>query len=301
MKILVTGATGLIGKVIIRKALKKGYKVNFLTSEKSKINSIPGGEGYYWKPIKGIIDLNAFKGVTHLINLAGESISGRWTSRYKNQIIESRVLSANLISNALIDLQINLKGIISASAIGYYSDSNKLFNESDLCVPETFLQKVVEKWENSISELEIYTQNLSIVRIGLVISDMGGILSKITPPIKFCLGSAFGSGKQWQSWIHIDDICEIFLHIIENNIKGVINGVAPNPITQNELIKYLADFLDKPLIFPNVPKLLIKLLLSERSELLLSSHKVSSKKIERTGYKFRYPLFKNAIDNFKVK
>ena len=301
MKILITGATGLIGKVISKKALAKGYKVNFLTTSKSKINSLSGCEGFYWNPLKGIIDLNAFKEVSYLINLAGDSIANRWTTKHRNKIIESRVLSANIIYNSLIDLQINLKGIISASAIGYYPDTYEYYDESNLCFPENFLQKVTDKWEKAITELETQTQNLTIIRIGLVMSSKGGILSNIVPSIRFCLGSAFGSGNQWQSWIHIDDLAEIFLHVIKNNLTGIINAVAPNPVTQNQLIKSLGRNLNRPLILPNIPKFLVKLILGDRSQLVLSSQKISSRKIEASGFNFKFRDFENAIKNLKIK
>ena len=301
MKILITGATGLIGRVISIKLLNKGYRVNFLTTSKKKINSIDGCNGFYWDPQKGVIDLNAFDGVTHLINLAGTSISRRWTNKHKNKIIESRVLSANIIYNSLIDLQIKLKGIISASAIGYYPNSEKYFNESDSFLPENFLQRVVQKWEKAITELETHTQNLLILRIGLVISSKGGILSYIVPPIKFCFGSAFGSGNQWQSWIHIDDLAEIFLYSIENSLSGIINAVAPCPITQNKLIKSLANYLNRPIIFPNIPNFVVKFFFNERSQLFLGSQKISSKKIEKKGFKFKFKIFENAISDLKIK
>lgn len=301
MKILITGASGLIGRVISKKALKKGYEVNFLTTTKKKINSIDGCKGFYWDPKKGVIDLNAFDGVTHIINLAGASISKRWTKKHKNKIIESRVLSAKIIYNSLIDLQIKLKGIISASAIGYYPDGQNYYDESDSCLPENFLQRVVQKWEKGIIELETRTQNLLILRIGLVISSEGGILSYIVPAVKFCLGSAFGSGNQWQSWIHIDDLAEIFLYSIENSLSGVINAVAPNPITQNKLIKSLANYLKRPLILPNIPSFVAKFFFKERSQLFLCSQKISSKKIEKKGFQFKYKIFENAISDLKIK
>ncbi len=301
MKILITGASGLIGRVISKKALNKGYEVNFLTTNKKKINSIDGCKGFYWNPQKGIVDLNAFDGVTHLINLAGASISKRWTKKHKNKIIESRVLSAKIIYNSLIELQMQLNGIISASAIGYYPDSQNYYDESELCLPKNFLQKVVQKWEKAIIELETHTQNLLILRIGLVISSKGGILSYIVPAVKFYLGSAFGSGNQWQSWIHIDDLSEIFLYSIENCFSGVINAVAPSPVTQNKLINSLANYLKRPLILPNIPSFVVRFFFKERSQLLLSSQKISSKKIEKKGFSFKYKIFENAISDLEIK
>ena len=152
-----------------------------------------------------------------------------------------------------------------------------------------------------IIELETQTQNLTIIRIGLVMSAKGGILSNIVPSVRFCLGSAFGSGNQWQSWIHIDDLAGIFLHVIKNNLRGTINAVAPNPVTQNQLMKSLGKHLNRPIILPNIPKSLVKLILGDRSQLVLSSQKISSRKIEASGFNFEFRDFENAIKDLKIK
>ena len=162
MKILITGATGLVGRNLANKALDRGFSVNFLTTQKKEIDSIMGCKGFYWNPYRGQIDLKAFEGVSHLINLAGASISKPWTKKHRRKIIESRVLSSQILYNSLVDLHLELDGIVSASAIGYYPSSlDKLYNESDTFNSESFLQGVVEKWENSIDELEIHSKYLS--------------------------------------------------------------------------------------------------------------------------------------------
>ena len=301
MKILITGATGLIGRKLVTKLLSNDYSINFLTSNKKKINSIPNCKGFYWNPQKGKIDKSAFNGVSYLINLAGVSISKPWTTKNKKNIVQSRILSSQIIYNSLVDINHKLDGLVSASAIGYYPSSKNLFYEETYSYNnEGFLGTVVEKWENSLNELEVHTNQLCKLRIGLVLSDNGGVLSKMTLPIKMGLGSAFGSGDQWQSWIHIDDLTELILYSLENKFSGVYNAVAPNPVTQNNLIKVLARKLKRPIILPNISKYILKIFLKERSHLILDSHKVSSKKVLETGFKFRFNKIDQAIRNLKL-
>ena len=301
MKILITGATGLVGKNLIKKLLHKSYKINFLTTQKNKEKSIEGCTGFYWNPYKGIIDLKAFHGVTHVINLAGESISKPWTRKYKIKLIQSRVLSSQIIYNSLVDLNHKLECIISASAIGYYPSSEDLiFNELNIYNPENFLQKVVNKWEHSIDELEIHSKRLVKLRIGLVLSGKGGFLSKLVTPIKFGIGSSFGSGKQLQSWIHIEDLSNLILHTIDNNLNGIFNAVSPNPIPQSELVKLLGKRLKRSIFLPNIPARIVKIILGERSQLLLDSHNISSDKVINSGFKFNFEKFDKAIADLKL-
>lgn len=301
MKILITGATGLVGMNLINKALDQGHSINFLTTKLSKIHSINGCKGFYWNPSKGQIDLKAFEGVSQLVNLAGVSISKPWTKKNKIKIIESRIFSLRILHNTLVDLNLKLDGIVSASAIGYYPSSiNISYKESDICSSTSFLHEVVKKWENSIDELEIHSKYLSKLRIGLVLSDNGGILSKLLIPIKLGLGSAFGDGFQWQSWIHIDDLSSLILYSIENKFNGVYNAVAPNSISQNQLIKSLGNKMNRPIFLPNIPKFVLKTIMGDRSQLILDSQKVISDKVIKCGYKFKYQEFDDAIKDLKL-
>ena len=301
MKILITGATGLVGNNLVNKLLNKRYKINFLTTQKNKINSINGCKGFYWNPFRGEIDLNAFKNISHIINLAGTPISESWTKKNKLKLIESRVLSSQILYNSLVDLNLELDCVISASAIGYYpSSNNNLYKESDIFSSDNFLQEIVNKWENSIDKLERYSKNIVKLRIGLVLSDKGGFLSKLLTPIKLGLGSSFGSGNQWQSWIHIEDLSRLIIYSVENNLNGIYNAVAPNPIPQTELIRHLAEKLNRFIVLPNVPEVILKIILGNRSQLVLGSQKVSSSKILKSGFKFIYENFDHAITDLKL-
>jgi hypothetical protein len=296
MKILITGATGLIGKELVTLLLQNGISIHYLTTSKNKIESQSNYQGFYWNPDQGIIDENALMGVDSIIHLAGATISKRWTSKYKQEIIESRILSSNLLFKALKDYPNSVKQIVSASAIGIYPDNlTKLYTEEDTEVDDSFLGKVVLKWEDSVNKFKLHNIKVCKIRTGLVLSDKGGALTEMMKPIKMSIGSPFGSGKQMQSWIHIHDLVEMYFFAVSNNLEGIYNAVAPNPVTNKKLTQEIASVLDKPLFMPNIPKFLMKLILGEMHIILFSSQNVSSKKIETEGFNFKYKQLEKAL------
>ena len=296
MKILITGATGLIGKKLTSDLLSKGYSVNYLTTRNSQIKSSNKINGYYWNPEKEIIDLNCFKDVDTIINLAGSNIAKRWSRSNKLQILKSRTQSLNLLKDSILKNNLNIKKIISASAIGIYPSSfDRVYTENTNLISSSFLGKVVREWElavNSFNDLKI---EIAIVRIGLVLSKDGGILSKSLFPIKFGVGSFFGSGMQWQSWIHIQDISNIFCHILKNDLVGIFNGTSPNPITNKDFTIKLSKFLNRPLIFPNLPKWLMSLILGEMHIIIFESQNITCDRLNKTKFKFKFDDFDHAI------
>jgi len=228
--------------------------------------------------------------------LAGATISKRWTSDYKKEIISSRTESLKLLFHAIKDNDFEVKHIISASAIGIYPSSQTNYYEEDFQdISESFLGHVVETWEQAIDQFSTIDIRVSKIRIGLVLSEKGGALPEIVKPIRYGVGAAFGDGQQWQSWIHIEDLAQLFVFIIENNLEGIYNGVAPNPVSNIELTKVVAKVLNKPLILPNIPKIAMKLILGDMHNLLFESQRVSSKKIETKGYNFKYHHLEPAI------
>ena len=290
MKVLITGATGLVGRELVSQCHEKGYDVNYLTTSKEKIVSDLNYHGYFWNPTTKEIDRNCLNGVSVIINLAGSSISKRWTKEYRQEIINSRVNSLELLKNTLIKTERHsVKSIISASAIGVYPDSlSNYYTEDEAQVDDSFLGKVVDVWENKIDEFEALGLKVAKVRIGLVMSNDGGALPEIAKPVNYYVGSAYGTGEQWQSWIHISDLAGIFLHIASHQLEGVYNGVAPNPVTNLKLVKEIAKVLNKPLLLPNIPKFVIHTILGEMAYILFASQRVSSKKIEEEGFVFHY-------------
>jgi len=299
MKILITGATGLVGKEIVAQCLKKNIDVHYLTTSKSKLEDEPHYKGFYWDPKSQNIDVKCFEGVDCIINLAGASISKRWTDSYKTQILESRLQALQFLKLTIVNQNIShIKHVVSASAIGVYPDSiTNYYDETSLEVSTSFLGKVVHEWETSVDTFSELGITVSKVRIGLVLDAKGGALPEMVKPIKFGFGSAFGTGKQWQSWIHVTDLARLFVFILEENIEGVINGVAPNPVTNTELTKAVAKQLKRPLFLPNIPKVFMKLLLGEMHILLFESQRVSSNKIEDLGFNYTYYYINSALED----
>ena len=303
MKVLITGATGLVGQELVAQCLAKGYTVNFLTTSKKKLVSQPNYQGFYWNPKAGEIDEKCLMDVSVIINLAGASISKRWTSSYKKEVLESRIDTLNTLYQVLDkSKEHQVTSLISASAIGIYPNSvDHYYDEEETAVDDSFLGEVVLAWEKKANEFKTLNLRVSKARIGLVMSADGGALPEIAKPIKYYAGAAFGSGEQWQSWIHISDLARMFLFIAESNLKGVFNGVSPNPVTNNRLVKEIAKILEKPLFLPNIPKFVMQTILGEMSYILFASQRVSSKKIEEEGFVFEHPNICNALENIYDK
>lgn len=297
MRVLITGATGLIGTEIVKLCHHNNIAVNYLTTSPSKLKQNDSYKGFLWKPSKNEIDTDCIKDVDVIINLVGASISKRWTKAYKKEIVLSRTQSTQLLFNTLQNNPHHIKQIISASAIGLYPDSlTNYYTEDTTNISNSFLGQVVKKWEHTVDAFKEIGVEVAKVRIGLVLSKNGGALPQMAKPFKFGLGAALGSGKQWQSWIHVTDLARLFLHVLEEELTGVYNAVAPNPETNHTLSKQIAKTLNMPFFLPNVPKLVLKTILGEMHILLFESQRVSSKKIEDTGFEFKYYNLKNALE-----
>ncbi|PKA82187.1 hypothetical protein ATE92_0312 [Ulvibacter sp. MAR_2010_11] len=298
MRILITGATGLIGKALSEKCLREGVEVHYLTTHKKKLEHTSNYKGFYWNPQKQEIDTAAFEGVSVIINLAGASISKRWTNAYKKVILESRVESANLLYSTLTSMKHDVKHFISASGVGIYPASKtKLYTEENIEVGDTFLAEVVVAWEAAADQFKTLGMEVSKVRTGLVLASNEGALPQIAKPIKMGLGAVLGSGEQWQSWIHIEDIVEIYYHILQNELEGIYNGVAPNPVTHKKLTKHIALRLNKTIWLPKIPGFLLKIGLGEMATLVLDGQLVSSHKIEENRYIFRHAKIETALED----
>jgi len=298
MKVLITGATGLIGKELIKLCHQNEIKVNYLTTSQHKIKHKPNYRGYFWNPKQGEIDALCLIGVDAIIHLAGASIASKWTPDYKEEIIESRVLSANLLFNTLHKHENQVKQFISSSGINIYPNSfDKIYTEKSLEVDNTFLGDVILNWEEIADKFAIEHMKVAKIRTGVVLDAQEGALPKLIQPIKLGFGAPLGCGKQWQSWIHIKDIAALYLFVLQNNLEGVFNAVSPNPVTNKELTVAIAKKLKKPLWLPNVPAFILKAILGEMAVLVVSGQKVSSKKIENLGFKFLYPTIEVALED----
>ena len=298
MTVLITGATGLIGREIVKQCHSKGIKVHYLTTSKSKLNTASNYKGFYWNPSTNDIDHSCFEGVSAIINLVGASISKRWTERYKKEILDSRTKTAQLLQRTIKEHHYTVEQVVSASAIGIYPTSlTNYYDESHTEVSTSFLGQVVEQWEKAVDGFKPLDCKVTKIRIGLVLANDGGALPEIIKPMKFGAGAAFGSGKQWQSWIHVEDLAAMFVFALEHKLEGVYNGVAPNPVSNQELTKLAAGVLGKPLILPNIPKLPMKLALGDMHMLLFESQRVCSKKIETKGFNFKFANLKPALED----
>ena len=298
MQFLVTGATGLIGDRLTKLLLKKGHVVNILTrgNQKSKYKKI---RYFNWNPEKGIIDKNCLDGVDIIINLAGSPIAQLWTKKSKKSIVNSRVNSVRLLEKLILsDNKNNIKLFVCASAIGIYpSKENINYTEEFNEYSETFLGDTVKKWENSCLKLEKSKIPVVKLRIGLVLSMKSGLLKPIVISTKLLIGSWIGNGKNFYSWIHVDDVVESIYFICRNNLSGIYNLVAPNPVPSKDFIKQVSKKTNRPLILPSVPEFLVRILFGKMSELLLFDQKVSSNKIISKGFKFKFKYLSEALDN----
>ncbi|MBT8254733.1 MAG: TIGR01777 family protein [Flavobacteriaceae bacterium] len=297
-KILISGATGLIGQKLVEAFLAQGMTVHYLSTGKSKLKTEERLKGFYWNPKQQIIDTACFEGVSVIINLAGASIAKRWTPSYKEEIMNSRIQSIDLLAKSVKELNIKIDHFISASAIGYYPSSEiNFYDENYKSESDAFLVKVVRQWEAAARQFTDLGITETRIRIGLVLAEGGGALEELAKPIRSLAGSALGTGKQWQSWIHIDDVVGIFMYCLNNKITGPVNAVAPNPVTNKVLVHAIAKTLNRFIILPNVPVSVLKLMLGEMHVIITEGQRVSSKKIEDLGYAFQYYQLDAALED----
>jgi len=296
MTILVTGATGLVGQELVGLLLQNGHIVHYLSTSKDKLVNNSNYKGFYWNPKTSEIDLNSLTDVEGIVHLAGANVAKKWTNAYKEEIIQSRVLSTRLLFQTLQKTPHKVKQFVSASAIGIYpSSSSTIYHEIDTDIDASFLGNVVNQWENEVNQLEKLELTVSKIRIGIVLAKNGGALQEMAKPIKYGLGAAFGSGNQYQSWIHIHDLVAIFNYVIEHKLSGIFNGVSPYPVTNAELTKAIAKTLDKPLFLPNIPQFMMKLILGEMHQILFSSQNVSCRKLLDQNFQFKFAALDKAL------
>ncbi len=291
--ILITGGTGLIGKHLSLLLQSKGHHITVVSRKHSKKTNV-----FYWNVNKNYIDSEAIINSDYIIHLAGAGIANKhWNKSRKKELIDSRIQTTNLLLRKVKELNPSLKGFIAASGIGYYGaiTSSKIFTEKDKNGSD-FLSLVCRLWEKASSQFNTLSIRTVIFRTGIVFSKKGGALQKIKKPIKLGFGSPIGSGNQFMPWIHIEDLCNMYIKAIENpNLKGIYNAVAPEHITNKFLTYEVAKTLKKKIWLPNIPRFVLKILFGEMAIILLKGSRVSSDKISKTGFKFRFPDLKSAL------
>ena len=296
MKVLITGATGLIGSQIVKDCIKSNISVNFLTTSKKKITKSEMVNGFYWNPKNKIIDLDCFKGVDSIIALSGSSISKLWTKANKRKIINSRVESLEFLKESIKEKNIPIKRLVSASGVSLYPNSlEKEFSENETNSDDSFLAEVINRWENAAKSFKTIGVDVAIIRIGLVLSLESGVLKETIKPMNFGFGVIFGSGNQYQSWIHVEDISKLFIFVLEKKLKGIYNGVSPNFIKNSEFTKIISSMHSKAIFNIKIPRIFFSIIFGEMHVLLFESHKISSRKIQDEGFSFKFANLKDAI------
>ncbi len=295
--VLITGGTGLIGRHLSRMLKAKGYTVGILSrSGKQTADFL----SYYWDVNKQIIDPKAILSADFIIHLAGENIGEkRWTDERKKEIIESRILPTQILFDAVSKSTHQPKAFISASAIGYYGTitSEHIFTEEDPAAND-FLGNTCRQWESEADKFEELGIRTVKIRTGMVLSPTGGVLEKMKRPLQMGLGTFFGTGRQYMPWIHIDDLCGIYLKAVEDSaMTGAYNAVAPDSVSNRQFMQTVALALHKEIRLHRIPASVLKLALGSMSEILLEGSRISAEKLIASGYEFHYPVLQEALDN----
>ena len=292
-KVAISGGTGLVGQALTKALRDRGDEVVLLSrSAKSSTNGVVHSQ---WDPSKGKLNEELLSTCDSLVNLAGAPIAQRWTSRNKQVILDSRVDSTKLLVDFLLKEEHKIETFVSGSAIGFYPDGENLWQEDDQAGSH-FMSQVVQAWEEAANPAFPNIKG-GIVRIGVVLSSEGGALERMLPVFKMGIGSALGSGKQWMSWIHIDDLVGILLEMIDGKLSGTFNAVAPTPERNAQFSEHLAKSLGKGFWAPKVPSFILRMAFGDMADVVLLSQKVSSKKIENNGYKFQFEQLGSALED----
>jgi len=293
VKIAISGASGLIGRRLMKNLLAAGHSMQVL-SRHAGTNLPPGVKLSTWDAMKGPPPAESLCDVAAVIHLAGEPVAQRWNENSKRRIRESRVTGTRNLVQAIEKLRNRPEALICASAIGYYgSRGDEVLNESSVPAGD-YLAEVCQAWENEAQAAEGLGLRVVRLRIGVVLDSRGGALQRMLPPFRMGFGGKLASGKQWMSWIHLEDLAAMFQFALDHPVRGALNGVAPYPVSNAEFTRTLGQALHRPAIFP-VPAFALKALFGEMSGILLASQRVAPAAAEAAGFRFRFPQLATAL------
>jgi uncharacterized protein len=297
MKILITGVTGLIGRSVCQSLINEGHQVVALSRRPLAAADMAGVSSFRWEAVAESPPAEAWEGVEAVIHLAGEPVAGaRWTEEQKRRVRDSRAKGSRNLVAGMRATPRPPKVLVSASAVGFYGDrGNEILNESS-APGSGFLSEVCLDWETEAARARELGVRVAFVRTGVTLSLSGGALEKMLLPFKLGLGGRLGDGRQWFPWIHIEDVVGIFLHaLMSPAVDGPINGVAPGIVTNEEFTRELAAALKRPVFFP-VPELALRVLMGEMAEVVTASQRVVPQVALDTGYRYKYPNLRPALD-----
>jgi hypothetical protein len=297
MKVIVTGSTGLVGRALVRSLLADGHTVTRLVRGAAQQFRAPGTAAVEWNPDGGTIDAAALEGHDAAIHLAGENVGeGRWDEEKKRRIIESRVKGTTLLAGALAGLSAKPKVLVSASATGFYGDRGAEILREESASGDDFLSEVCREWEKATLQASQAGVRVVHLRIGVVLAGEGGALQKMLPPFKLGVGGKIGSGSQYMNWITLEDLIGVVRRAIEDeSLRGPVNAVAPQQVTNEEFTKALGRALGRP-TFLAVPAFAARLAFGETADaLLLASTRVEPARLKEIGYEFKHPEIEGAM------
>lgn len=302
--VLISGGSGLIGSKLTSYLIESNYEVIILSRDKNKLSANPKITYSFWDVKKQIIEAEVVKKADHIIHLAGAGVMDKkWTAAYKKEIVNSRTKSSELLIKALKENTCCVQSFVAASAIGWYGADaypllhNDGFIETDPA-DKDFLGETCALWETSVDPVKEMGIRLVKLRTGIVLSNDGGAFKEFKMPLRFGIAAILGNGKQMISWIHIEDMCHMYMEAMENKkVNGVYNAVAPSPVSNKKLIIETAEKLGNKFYIPvHIPTIFLQLFMGKRSVEILKSATVSNKKIKSTGFTFLYPTLEAALN-----
>ncbi|MBD2002971.1 MULTISPECIES: thylakoid membrane protein ThyD [Cyanophyceae] len=298
MKVAIAGGTGFVGSRLVERLLAEGHQVLILTRNPASVKPAPNVEVVAYNPQESGAWQQSISGCDAVVNLAGEPIAEkRWTPEHKKEIINSRKIGTQKIVEAISKANPKPSVLVSASAIGYYGTSETATFEESSPSGNDFLAQVCQEWEAEAQKVKDTGTRLVIVRIGIVLA-MGGAIGKMIPPFKMFAGGPIGTGKQWFSWIHRDDLVNLILFALQQReVEGVLNATAPNPVRMNEVSQTLGEVLNRPSWLP-VPAFALEVLLGDGAQVVLEGQQVLPKRTITQGFDYQYPSLKQALEEF---